>query len=120
MSATWTPRELALRAALECIPVDLINAIENGEKVRIFLSTESCKLIGNALTATPAQNLAHVRAAALREVLERIKQAYEQATKENPEVMNSAKAVRIVKDAICEEIEATAIEYEQAAKEAKP
>ena len=54
-----------LEGALECVPVDLINAIENGEKVRIFLSTESCKLIGAALASTPAQSLAKVQAEAL-------------------------------------------------------
>lgn len=54
-----------LRGALECIPVDLINAIENGEKVRLFLGTESCRLIGSALAATPAQSLAAVKAEVL-------------------------------------------------------
>jgi len=63
-----------LEGALECIPVDLINAIENGEKVRIFLSTESCKLIGSALARTPAQALAKVQAAALRDAADEIKQ----------------------------------------------
>ncbi|MEN6537239.1 MAG: hypothetical protein ABFD89_26540, partial [Bryobacteraceae bacterium] len=45
----------ALRAALETIPVDLINAIENGEApAKIFLSVESCKLIAAAaLSLTP-------------------------------------------------------------------
>jgi len=39
-----------LREALECIPVDFINAIENGEApVKIFLSLETCKLIQAAL-----------------------------------------------------------------------
>ena len=43
----------ALRAALETIPVDLINAIENGEApAKIFLSVESCKLIADALALT--------------------------------------------------------------------
>jgi len=60
-------RVAELEGALECIPVDLINAIENGEKVRIFLSTESCKLIGVALVRTPTQSLAKVQAAAIRE-----------------------------------------------------
>ena len=56
-----------MRGALECIPVDLINAIENGEKVRLFMSTDSCKLIGTALAATPAQSLAKLRADTLLE-----------------------------------------------------
>ena len=55
-----------LREALECIPVDLINAIEYGEKLRLFLSTDSCKLIGTAIAATPEQSLAKLRAEALR------------------------------------------------------
>jgi hypothetical protein len=44
-----------LREALECVPVDLIHAIENGDTgANVFLSTGSCKLIGAALNSTPA------------------------------------------------------------------
>ena len=43
-----------LREALECVPVDLIHAIENGDTgANVFLSAGSCKLIGEALAATP-------------------------------------------------------------------
>lgn len=63
-----------LRVALECIPVDLINAIEYGEKLRLFLSTDSCKLIGTALAATPEQSLAKLRAEMLRDAANLIRQ----------------------------------------------
>ena len=50
----WTARERRLHAALETIPVDLINAIENGEApAKIFLSAGSCKMIAAALADTP-------------------------------------------------------------------
>lgn len=58
-----------LRGVLECIPVDLANAIEDGDApVKLFLSLGMCKLIGESLAVTPAQSLAEVKAAALREV----------------------------------------------------
>jgi hypothetical protein len=64
-----------MRAALECIPVDLVNAIEDGTApVKLFLSLGTCKLIGESLAATPAQSLAAVKAAALREVANLIRQ----------------------------------------------
>jgi hypothetical protein len=61
-----------LVGALECVPVDLIHAIENGDTgANVFLSAGSCKLIGDALAATPAQSLAAHDAALLREVADR-------------------------------------------------
>ncbi len=52
--APWTARERRLYAALETIPVDLINAVENSEApAKIFLSVESCKMIASALADIP-------------------------------------------------------------------
>ena len=66
--------------ALDCIPVDLINAIESGDAPRkLFLSAESCKLIGDSLRSpTPTSALAAI-VDPLRARIEQLEAALEQA-----------------------------------------